>query len=308
MDVLNQTEGKDWVLYNGDCVEVLQGIPENSIHYSVFSPPFGHSLFVYSASDRDMGNGREYRQFLKQYSFFSKAMHRVMMPGRSVSIHCMDIPLMKERDGCIGMRDMPGDLTRIMNKAGFVKHSEIAIRKNPAAVVQRTKAIGLLYKQLRKDSAISRQIIPDKFITFRKLGVNPVPVTKDAELFPCDKWQDYAEYQQPYAHEWDDTYWDDINPGDTLNVKAAREEKDERHLCPTQLTVIRRGIELWSNPGEVVLSPFAGIGSEGHEALRVGRKYVGIELKPKYWEVAAQNLRSVSEKQQMSLLDLIGVA
>lgn len=307
MNVLNQAEGQDWILYNGDCVEVLQGIPENSVHYSVFSPPFGHSLFVYSASDRDMGNGREYRQFLKQYTFFAKALHRVMMPGRQVSIHCMDIPLMKERDGVIGLRDMPGDLTRIMNKAGFIKHSEIAIRKNPAAVVQRTKAIGLLYKQLKKDSCISRQVIPDKFITFRKMGVNPVPVTKDAEVFSCDRWQEYAEYQQPYNQQWDDTYWDDIDPNDTLNFKAAREEKDERHICPTQLTVIRRGIEMWSNPKEVVLSPFAGAGSEGYEALKTGRKFVGIELKESYWKLAAENLRGISDKSQLSILDLLAV-
>lgn len=293
--VLDQKEGKNWVLYQGDCCEVLRGIPDNSIHYSIFSPPFGTSLYVYNASERDMGNGRDYREFARHFGFLAKELARIIIPGRLVSMHCMDIPLMKERDGVIGLFDFPGSLTRMMQRNGFIKHSEVCIWKDPVMAVQRTKALGLLHKQLKKDSAMSRQGIPDKLITFRKPGGNPEPVTKTNQSFPVDLWQNYAS-----------PVWMDIRPNDTLGFQCARDGKDERHICPTQLTVLQRGIELWTNPGDVVLDPFNGIGSTGYASLKLGRKYIGCELKDSYWRTATEYLREASgeEREQLDLFSI----
>lgn len=283
-DILGQSSGKNWSLYHGDCIEVMRGLPETSVHYSVFSPPFA-SLYTYSSSLRDLGNCANADEFDKHFRYAVQELRRVMIPGRLVSFHCMPLPMSKTRDGFIGARDFPGDLIRSFQAEGFIYHSEVCIWKDPVTAMQRTKAIGLLYKQLCKDSVLSRQGYPDKLITMRAPGDNPEPVAherhdpEDGSHITLPTWQQYAS-----------PVWHDINPSDTLQYRSAREHDDERHICPLQLEVIRRAIKLWSNRGDVVLSPFAGIGSEGHVALEQGRKFIGIELKQSYYEQATRNL------------------
>ena len=297
--VLNQAHGENWYLYHADCVDALKGIPTGSIHLSVTSIPFA-SLYTYSASDRDMGNSRTYEEFSEQYMFLAREWFRVMMPGRNVCIHCMNTPTMKERDGFIGIRDFRGDVIRLMQKAGFIYHSEVCIWKNPVTAMQRTKALGLLHKQIKKDSCMSRMGIPDYVVTFRKPGDNPERVTHTDESYPVSKWQEVA------SPIWDDyaaPVWWDINQSATLNREAARDEKDERHICPLQLPVIERCVELYSNPGDIVLDPFDGIGSTGYQALLMGRKHIGIELKESYFNLACQNLKAAEagKMQQIGL-------
>lgn len=300
MKCLNQNGGKNWHLYQGDSVEILQGIPENSVHYSITSIPFA-SLYTYSNSDRDMGNSRTYDEFAEQYQFLGKEWFRVMMPGRNVSIHCMNLPSVKERDGFIGLRDFRGDVIRWMQSLGFIYHSEVCIWKDPVTAMQRTKALGLLHKQIKKDSCMSRQGIPDYLVTFRKPGENPERVTHTNETYPVKKWQHVAS---PIWDEYPSPVWWDINQSDTLNGRIARENEDERHICPLQLPVIERGIELWSNPGDVVLDPFNGIGSTGYKALLMGRKYVGVELKESYYNASVTNLRQAEEETEMQVTSL----
>ena len=278
-----------FALYNGDSCEILTDIPDDSVHYEIFSPPFA-SLYTYSNSERDLGNCRSDDEFFEHFEFIARELYRVLMPGRLVSIHCMNFPAMKERDGYIGIKDFRGDLIRLFQKCGFIYHSEVCIWKDPVTAMQRTKAIGLLHKQLKKDSAISRQGIPDYLVTMRKPGDNAEPVTHTNESFPVNIWQRYAS-----------PVWDDINPSDTLQARSCRDEKDEKHICPLQLTVIRRGISLWTNPGDVVLTPFMGIGSEAVVALEQGRKAIGIELKPSWYRQAVRNCRGVTNAEQMSL-------
>lgn len=277
MNVLNQEVNEKFSLYNGDSVEVLKGIPDNSIHYSIFSPPFA-SLYTYSNSDRDMGNSKTDDEFYEHFTFLVKELYRVTMPGRLLSFHCMNLPTSKVRDGVIGIKDFRGLLIRIFTDAGWVYHSEVCIWKNPVTAMQRTKALGLLWKQLKKDSAMSRQGIPDFIVTMRKPGDNPERVTHTDESFPCNVWQKYAS-----------PVWMDINQSDTLQRKSAREDKDEKHICPLQLEVIKRCIELWSNPNDIVLDPFAGIGSTPYVALRMGRRGLGVELKESYYNQAVKN-------------------
>lgn len=270
--------GENWRCDLGDCVEVVREMPADSVHYSVFSPPFA-SLYTYSASDRDMGNCKTQEEFLAHFKFLVAELYRVLMPGRLLSFHCMNLPTSKANHGYIGIRDFRGDLIKLFESAGFIYHSEVCIWKDPVTAMQRTKALGLLYKQLKKDSAMSRQGIPDYLVTMRKPGENPERVTKTEDGFPVDLWQRYAS-----------PVWMDINPSDTLQHRSAREQADERHICPLQLQVIERAIELWTNPGDTVLSPFAGIGSEGYVALQLGRRFVGAELKRSYWTQACANL------------------
>lgn len=277
MNVLNQEVNEKFSLYNGDSVEVLKGIPDNSIHYSIFSPPFA-SLYTYSNSDRDMGNSKTDDEFYEHFTFLVKELYRVTMPGRLLSFHCMNLPTSKVRDGVIGIKDFRGLLIRIFTDAGWIYHSEVCIWKNPVTAMQRTKALGLLWKQLKKDSAMSRQGIPDFIVTMRKPGDNPERVTHTDESFPCNVWQKYAS-----------PVWMDINQSDTLQRKSAREDKDEKHICPLQLEVIKRCIELWSNPNDIVLDPFAGIGSTPYVALRMGRRGLGVELKESYYNQAVKN-------------------
>lgn len=272
--------GDSWKMLLGDCVDGIKTIPENSIHYSIYSPPFA-SLYTYSASERDMGNCRTHKEFYEHLRFLAPELLRVIMPGRLMSFHCMNLPTSKERDGVIGITDFRGDLIRIFREVGFIYHSEVCIWKDPVTAMQRTKALGLLHKQLKKDSCMSRQGIPDYLVTMRKPGDNPERVTHTNESFPVQLWQRYAS-----------PVWMDINPSDTLQRESAREDKDERHICPLQFGVIQRGIELWTNPRDIVLDPFAGIGSTGVRAIQMGRKFCGLELKESYFKQAVANLKA----------------
>jgi DNA modification methylase len=275
---LSHEEGKDWKLYLGDCVEVMKQLEEESIDYSIFSPPFA-SLYVYSNSDRDMGNNRTYSQFWQHFQFMIPELYRILALGRLVSVHCMNLPTSKQRDGYIGLIDFRGDIIRAFQKHGFIYQSEAVIWKDPVVAMQRTKALGLLWKQIQKDSSMCRQGIPDYLVTFRKPGENKKPVKHTKEEFPVNKWQHYAS-----------PCWMDINQSNTLNGRFARESQDERHICPLQLELIYRAIDLWTLKGDVVFSPFAGIGSEGFVALQNDRKFIGIELKESYWKIGKDNL------------------
>lgn len=295
--ILNQHHGKDFVAYHGDCVEVFGDLPSDSIGYSIFSPPFA-SLYTYSASDRDMGNCSSDETFFEQFAFLIEQLFRTTKPGRLLSFHCMNLPTSKTHHGYIGIRDFRGDLIRAFEAKGWIYHSEAVIWKDPVTAMQRTKAIGLLHKQIVKDSCMSRQGIPDYLVTMRKPGVNAEPVSGEFEEYigedhpekggrlSIDIWQRYAS-----------PVWMDINPSDTLQFRSARENNDERHICPLQLQVIERGLELWSNPGDIVASPFMGIGSEGYVSIERGRKFIGAELKESYYKQSVANLLAAEQKK-----------
>lgn len=279
-NVIAQEITDNYSLYNGDSCEIIKGIPDNSIHYTLFSPPFA-SLYTYSNSDRDMGNCKDDSEFYEHFKFLAAELFRVTMPGRLLSFHCMDLPRMKESDGVIGLKDFPAIIRQVFEDCGFIYHSRVTIWKNPVTEMQRTKALGLLHKQIKKDSAMNRQGIPDYILTMRKPGDNPERVTHTDETFPCDVWQQYAS-----------PVWMDIRQSDTLQKNSAREEKDERHICPLQLEVIRRCIELWTNPGDIVLEPFGGIGSVPYVARKLGRRAVACELKESYYRQMVANVAS----------------
>jgi DNA modification methylase len=327
MKVLNQAMGQNWALYHGDACEVIKGIPDNTIHYSIFSPPFA-SLYTYSNSDRDMGNSRGDDEFYIHFNFLIRELYRVTMPGRLISFHCMDIPAMKERDGYIGLKDFPGDLLRAFEKAGFIYHSKAIIWKDPLIEATRTKALGLMHKQVVKDSAMCRNGLPDYLITVRKPGENPEPIAHPegftrfvGENEPNARKGEpvmknslkhrnvsMAKADPVYSHHvwrrYASPVWMDIDQTNTLQKESAREEEDERHICPLQLDVIERGLVLYTNPGDIVLSPFAGIGSEGFVAIKTGRRFVGIELKESYYNQAVLNIqRAEREKDQPTLFD-----
>lgn len=289
INVKNQCVTDKFALYNGDSCEVLKAIPDNSIHFEIYSPPFA-SLYTYSNSERDLGNCRTKSEFFEHFEYIVKELYRVLMPGRIMAVHCMNLPTSKERDGQIGIQDFRGDLIRLFQEAGFIYHSEVCIWKDPVIAMQRTKALGLLHKQLKKDSCMSRQGIPDYLVVMRKQGENPERVTHTNDSFPVGIWQRYAS-----------PVWDDINQSDTLQASSVREQEDERHICPLQLTVIRRALNLWTNEGDTILTPFAGIGSEMYVALENKRKAVGIELKDSYYNQAVKNCQSVSEVEQVTL-------
>jgi DNA modification methylase len=280
MNCIDQTVTDQWTLFNGDCVEVLRGLPAHSIDYSIFSPPFA-SLYTYSNSPRDMGNVRNDEEFFEHFSFLVAELRRIMKPGRNVSFHCMLLPTSKERDGYIGLKDFRGDLIRAFQAGGFIYASEVCIWKDPVTAMQRTKALGLLHKTVRENASMSRQGIPDYLVTMRAPG-DIIDRVKHGEDYPVSKWQKIAS-----------PIWTDIDPGDTLQYMSAREHDDERHICPLQLEVIRRGIDLWTNPNDVVLSPFAGIGSELYVAVEMGRRAVGVELKASYYQQAVRNLHAI---------------
>ena len=292
--VTSDDTGESWHAMLGDCFERIKEIPDESIDYTVFSPPFS-SLYTYSASTRDAGNCKDDEEFAEQFAYLIPELYRVTKPGRLLSFHCMLLPLLKERDGVIGLKDFRGDLIRMFQGAGWIFHSEVTIWKDPVVEMQRTKAIGLLNKRKNSDANLSRQGIPDYLVTMRKPGENKVPIEHDNETFPVSLWQKYAS-----------PVWMDINQGETLQRESAREEKDEKHIAPLQLEVIRRGVKLWTNPGETVLSPFMGIGSEGYVSVKEGRKFVGIELKPSYYAQAIKNLdRAEREASQKTLFDFL---
>lgn len=299
-------KGDSWTMKLGDCVERVKELDDESVDFSVFSPPFA-SLYTYSNSDRDMGNSKDEEEFARHFRFLVKELYRVIKPGRLVSFHCMNLPTTITHQGYIGISDFRGDLIRAFQEEGFIFHSEVCIWKDPVTAMQRTKAIGLLHKQLVKDSTMSRQGVPDYLVTMRKPGVNLHPVEGELDHYcgdanfvsqgrlSIDIWQLYAS-----------PVWMDINPSDTLQKGSARDDKDERHICPLQLQVIHRALQLWTNPGDVVLSPFAGIGSEGYESIRLGRKFIGIELKPSYYDQAVKNLREIERTSTTELLDFGG--
>lgn len=278
-------QGDGFAIHLGDCVKWTKRMEDNSIDYSVFSPPFA-DLFVYSNSDHDMGNCKDDEEFAAQLKFLIAELFRVIKPGRNVSFHCMNLPTTKMRQGFIGLRDFRGTLIRAFQDAGFIYHSEVCIWKDPVVAMQRTKALGLLHKTIRENSTMSRMGLPDYVVTMRKPGDCEERVTHGDDL-PVIMWQKYAS-----------PIWDDINQSRTLNKLPARDENDEKHMCPLQLDVIERCIHLWTNKGDLVFSPFTGIGSEGYSAVRMGRRFIGTELKPQYWELACQNIEDASKEQQ----------
>ena len=278
MNVLDQVIKNKYAIYNGDSCEITKEIPDNSIHYTLFSPPFA-SLYTYSNSDRDMGNSKGDDEFFEHFVFLAKELYRITMPGRLLSFHCMDLPLMKERDGVIGLKDFPSIIRQVFEDCGFIYHSKVTIWKNPVTEMQRTKALGLLHKQIRKDSTMNRQGIPDYIVTMRKPGDNPERVAHTHETFPVDVWQNYAS-----------PVWMDIRQSDTLQKKSARDDKDERHICPLQLEVIQRCIELWTNPNDIVFDPFGGIGSTAYVSLTLGRRAISSELKESYFKQMKGNV------------------
>lgn len=292
MKVLDQCVTNHFALYNGDSCEVMQGLKDNSMGFSIFSPPF-EDLYTYSDSPRDLGNCRSTEEFYQQFTFIVKELYRIMMPGRLVGIHCMDLPTSKSRDGFIGLIDFPGILIKLFQDNGFIYHSRITIWKDPVVAMQRTKALGLLHKQIKKDSAMSRQSIADYIVVMRKPGDNPKPITHTNDSFPVEMWQRYAS-----------PVWMDINQSNTLNRTSARDERDEKHICPLQLDVIERCIKLWSVKDDTVFTPFLGIGSEAYQALKMHRKAVGIELKESYFNQAVRNCeRAITSEEQIDLFE-----
>jgi DNA modification methylase len=283
---MNETSGEGWSAFNGDCVSVLKQFPDECIDFSVYSPPFG-SLFVYSESAADMGNSTD-DEFTDHYGYLVREKFRMTKPGRLTAVHCSDLPMTKWKDGAVGIKDFSGDIIRLHQDAGWIYHSRRTIWKCPVVEMTRTKHVGLLYKQLQKDSSKSRGGMPDYLLTFIKPGENQNPINHTPDNFPLDQWQ-----------EWASPVWDTVNQTNVLNVNAARSATDERHLCPLQLDVIDRALVMWSNPDDVVLSPFMGIGSEGYCALKLGRKFIGTELKEQYWRQACEYLAGASAQVDM---------
>jgi hypothetical protein len=272
----------------GDCVKLIQDVGNESVGFSIFSPPFAE-LYTYSSHLEDMGNSKDYKEFLTQFSFLVRELHRVVKSGRNVAVHCMDLPIQKGKEGFIGLRDFSGMIRKAFESVGFIYHSRVTIWKDPVVEMQRTKALGLLHKQVKKDSTMSRVGIPDYLMIFRKDGERLDPVQCD---IPVDLWQKYAS-----------PVWMDIDYGDTLQYRSARDEKDEKHICPLQLQTIERAIHLYTNRGDVVFTPFMGIGSEVYQAVKMGRKGLGFELKESYYAQAKKNLaNAVLEQNQLALL------
>lgn len=295
--VLDQKQGEGWMIYKGDSCQITKGIPDNSVHHILYSPPF-QSLYVYSNSPADVGNCKTKEEFFEHFDYLVKELYRVLMPGRLMSVHCMNLPTSKEKHGYIGIQDFRGDLIKTFQQNGFIYHSEVCIWSDPVTAMQRTKALGLLWKQLKKDSCMCRQGIPDYVVTMRKPGDNPERCTHTDEGFPVALWQRYAS-----------PVWFDINRSDTLQRLSVKEDADEAHIAPLQLEVIRRVLELWTNPNDVVLDPFGGIGSTGYEAVKNGRRFIGIELKESYYQQACKNLaRAEFESKKPAQADLFKFA
>ncbi len=300
-DVLNATTGERFYAVNADCVEFSATLPDNSLGFSVYSPPFAH-LFVYSDSERDMGNVKNEAEFKALYRHLTREIYRATKPGRLTAVHCSDLPRTKSMHGVVGLYDFPSDIREAHEAEGWTFHSRITVWKDPVVEMQRTKALGLLYKQIQTDATRSRQGMADYVMVFRKTPVDEKEDTdrvgQDAKLFPVGMWQ-----------QWASPVWMDINQTNVLNAKVAREDKDERHLCPLQLDLIERCIRLWTNEGDTVFSPFMGIGSEGWTALKVGRRFVGSELKEAYYRQAVKNLQEAEAASVgPSLLSFAGAA
>jgi hypothetical protein len=293
IECLDSASGENWMAYNGDCVSVAEQLPDESVGFSIYSPPF-QNIFVYSDSEADMGNCTSDDEFNTHFSFLIREMLRITKPGRLTAVHCSDLPSSKWKDGVIGLKDFPGDIVRLHQDAGWIFHSRICVWRDPVVEMTRTKALGLLYKQLKKDSTRSRMGMADYVLVFRKPGDNADPVGHMPENFPVSQWQ-----------KWASPVWMDINQTNTLNVRMAKDNADERHLCPLQLDLIERAVTMWSNPGDVVLSPFMGIGSEGVTALKLKRKFIGIELKPSYFKHACRYLEAQERQEDLFIAEQV---
>lgn len=300
----------NYSLYNGDCVEIISCIPDNSIHFSIFSPPFGQ-LYSYSDSPIDMSNSTD-EQFISHMGYMASGLNRIMMPGRIVAVHCMNLPMLKGKHGEVGLFDFRGDLIRLFQEHGFIFHSEVTIWKDPLVAMQRTKSIRLLHKQLVKDSAMCGQGLPDYLITFRKRGDNPERVSHSPRGFERYIGEDEISEEKTndpatnkYSHivwqRYASPVWMDIRQSDTLQFRAAREDDDERHICPLQKQVVHRSLELWTNPNDIVFTPFMGIGTEVYCSLEMGRRGIGVELKESYYDMAVKNIKSIQVEHQASL-------
>jgi len=292
---LNEAHGERWSAYNADCVDLVRQLPDASVGFSIYSPPFAN-IFVYSDSVADMGNCASDDEFAQHYRYLIAEKLRVTKPGRLTAVHCSDLPSSKWKDGVIGLKDFPGEIIRSHQDAGWIFHSRVTVWRDPVVEMTRTKALGLLYKQLQKDSTKSRQGMADYVLVFRKPGENAEPVGQRPEHFPVSQWQ-----------QWASPVWMDIQQTNTLNVTMARDHADERHVCPLQLDLIERALTLWSNPGDVVLSPFMGIGSEGVVSLRLKRRFVGVELKESYFRQACRYLDQ-ADRSSASLFDVMEAA
>lgn len=302
MDCVNKYIGNGCALYNGDSIELIKAFPDESMHFEIYSPPFS-SLYTYSNSDRDLGNSKTDEQFFEHFHFLTTELFRILKPGRIMAVHCMNLPTSKERDGFIGIKDFRGELIREFQSVGFIYHAEVCIWKNPVTAMQRTKALGLLHKQIKKDSCMSRMGIPDYVVIMRKPGDNPERVAHTNDTYPVSEWQNVASPIWEYDHS---PVWWDINQSDTLNVRMARDGRDERHICPLQLPVIERLLKLYTNPNDIVFTPFLGIGSEVYQAILMGRRGVGIELKKSYFDCAVENVKNaIIESSQPTLFDFI---
>lgn len=303
MNILDQYSTDEYTLINGDTTEVIKGIPDKSVDFIVYSPPFS-SLYTYSNSDRDLGNSRNDEEFFTHFKFICEDLFRIIRDGHIMAVHCMNLPTSKERDGYIGIRDFRGDLIRLFQSVGFIYHAEVCIWKNPVTAMQRTKALGLLHKQIKKDSCMSRMGIPDYVVFMRKPGENINRVTHTNETFPVNDWQDYAS---PIWDEVNSPVWWDINQSNTLN-RVFSDEESEKHICPLQLDVIERCLRLYTNEGDVVFTPFLGIGSEIYQAVKMNRKGIGIELKTAYYEQAVKNLQKLElDKKQITIFDILNM-
>ena len=295
INCLDSAHGENWSMYNGDCVEITRQMPSCSVDLSIYSPPFS-DLFIYSDSTSDMGNCSGDAQFSEHYGHLLREMFRIVRPGRMCAVHVSDLPARKSREGFIGLRDFSGDVIRAHQAAGFHYHSRITVWKDPVTEMQRTKAHGLLWKNIKEDSTRNRVGMPDYILVFKRPPITKAEeemarkVQHTSEEFPVSQWQ-----------QWASPVWMDIDQGRTLNVRNARGQGDEKHMCPLQLDVIERLAVLYSNPGEVVFSPFGGVGSEGVGSLAFGRRYVGSELKPEYFAQAVKNLTAAESSDQVKL-------
>lgn len=287
MAMNTRTQGDGWTIVNGDCIEEMMTMPGAHVDLSVYSPPF-MSLYTYTASERDIGNCSTADEFFGHLGFMIRELARITKPGRLTCCHVAQVPAMLARDGYIGMKDFRGKTIDAYEANGWIYHGEVCIDKDPQAQAIRTKSKSLLFVQLRKDASWLRPALADYILVFRRPGENPTPILPD---LTNEEWI-----------EWARPIWYGIRESDTLQVAEAREDDDERHICPLQLGTIERCIRLWSNPGELILSPFAGIGSEGYEAIRLGRQFIGVELKPSYAAVAVKNLRVAESKRTQGML------
>lgn len=307
--VTDDAEGEGWRLMLGDSCERLAELDDNSADLALYSPPFA-SLYTYSPSDRDLGNSRSMDEFAEHYRYILDEVLRVMKPGRIIAVHCQQIATQKWRDGHVGLSDFRGDLIRAHQDAGYTFYGEVTIWKNPQAQQIVKKVAVLSFSTLERDSSASRPALGDYLLIFRKPGDNETPVSPECDRVEWTEWA--APIWNTDGAVVDDSIdagpfgacWFDIKETNTLNTAVAKESSDERHICPLQLDLIERTIRLWSNRGELVLSPFAGIGSEGAVAVRHGRRFVGCELKPSYWQTATVNLRTAENDAKVpSLFD-----